>query len=71
MLLFALKYEREGRPQTSSLIQHCQDFGMTSGQLGVVKTLLLHAGADRCASLPTMCLMLELMRHRLRSQPRV
>lgn len=47
-MLFALRYERDGRPQISSLIQRCQDFGMSLSQLGVVRTILLQAGADKC-----------------------
>ncbi len=34
-------------PQISSLIQRCEDFGMPMQQLGAVRTLLLHAGADK------------------------
>ena len=48
-MLFALRYERDGRSEISSLIQRCQDFGMSLSQLGVVRTILLQAGADKCA----------------------
>ncbi len=47
VMLFALRYERDGRPQISSLIQRCQDFGMSLSQLGIVRTILLQAGADK------------------------
>jgi hypothetical protein len=49
VMLFALRYERDGRSEISSLIQRCQDFGMSLSQLGVVRTILLQAGADKCA----------------------
>ena len=49
MMLFALRYERDGRPQISSLIKRCQGFGMRLDQLGIVRTALLQAGADKCA----------------------
>lgn len=50
--LFALRYEQDGRPQISSLIQRCQEFGMPLQQMGAVRSLLLHAGDDRCALKP-------------------
>ena len=50
VMLFALRYERDGRSEISSLIQRCQDFGMSLSQLGIVRTILLQAGADKCAS---------------------
>jgi hypothetical protein len=58
-MLFALRYERDGRSEISSLIQRCQDFGMSLSQLGVVRTILLQAGADKCAParMPVMTLM--------------
>ena len=33
--------------QISSLIQRCEDFGMPLQQMGAVRSLLLHAGADK------------------------
>ena len=50
LMLFALRYERDGRPQISSLIQRCQDLGMSVQQTGAVRSLLLHAGDDQCAA---------------------
>lgn len=47
VMLFALRYERDGRSQISSLIQRCQDCGMDLVQLGAVRTVLLQAGADK------------------------
>lgn len=46
-MLFALRYERDGRSQISSLIQRCQDCGMDLAQLGAVRTVLLQAGTDK------------------------
>lgn len=48
VMLFALRYERDGRPQISSLIQRCQDLGMSAQQTGAVRSLLLHAGDEQC-----------------------
>ena len=47
MMLFALRYERDGQAQLSDLLQRLQDFGLPRQQLGLVRTLLGHAGADK------------------------
>lgn len=46
-MLFALRYERDGREEINRLIKSCQDFGMDLRDFGVVRTLLLRAGADQ------------------------
>ncbi len=46
VILFALRYEKEGRAQIADLVQRLQDFGMSRTQLGCVRTLLELAGAD-------------------------
>ena len=59
VLLFGLRYERDGRPQIASLLQRCQDFGMPGPTLGAVRTMLQHAGDEQCvpeASLKHTCL---------------
>ena len=45
--LFALRYEREGRAQTSDLLQRLSEFGLPRPQLGLVRTLLTHCGSDK------------------------
>ena len=47
MLLFALRYEREGRAQTTELLRHLEARGLSHGQLGLARTLLVQAGAER------------------------
>ena len=47
VLLYALRYEREGRAQVGGLIAALQDMGLPRPQLGLLKTVLQHAGADR------------------------
>mmetsp|Transcript_18589 Transcript_18589/g.56139 ORF Transcript_18589/g.56139 Transcript_18589/m.56139 type:complete len:583 (+) Transcript_18589:324-2072(+) len=47
VMLFALRYERDGREEINRLIKSCQDFGMDLRDFGVVRTLLLRAGADQ------------------------
>ena len=47
MMLFALRYERDGQTQLTDLLQRLQDFGLPRQQLGLVRTLLGHAGADK------------------------
>lgn len=46
-MLFALRYERDGQTQLTDLLQRLQDFGLPRQQLGLVRTLLGHAGADK------------------------
>lgn len=46
-MLFALRYERDGRAQLADLLQRLQDFGLPRSQLGLVRTLLSQAGSDR------------------------
>lgn len=46
-MLFALRYERDGQAQLTDLLQRLQDFGLPRQQLGLVRTLLGHAGADK------------------------
>ena len=46
VVLFALRYEKEGRAQITDLLQRLQDFGMSRNQLGIVRVLLDLAGAD-------------------------
>lgn len=46
-MLFALRYERDGRAQLADLLQRLQDFGLPRSQLGLVRTLLNQAGSDR------------------------
>lgn len=45
--MFALRYEREGRAQTSDLLQRLSEFGLPRPQLGLVRTLLMHCGSDK------------------------
>jgi hypothetical protein len=47
VMLFALRYERDGRVQLADLLQRLQDFGLPRGQLVLVRTLLSQAGSDR------------------------
>ncbi|EIE27427.1 SM/Sec1-family protein [Coccomyxa subellipsoidea C-169] len=47
VMLFALRYERDGQTQLTDLLQRLQDFGLMRQQLGLVRTLLAHAGADK------------------------
>ncbi|KAK9815570.1 hypothetical protein WJX72_006038 [[Myrmecia] bisecta] len=47
VMLFGLRYEREGRAQLGDLLQRLQEFGLQRQQLAVVRTLLLHAGTDK------------------------
>lgn len=47
VMLFALRYERDGREEINRLIKTCQDLGMDLRDFGVVRTLLLRAGADQ------------------------
>ncbi|KAK9816319.1 hypothetical protein WJX74_002302 [Apatococcus lobatus] len=46
VVLFALRYEKEGRAQIADLLQRLQDFGVNKVQLGIVRVLLDLAGAD-------------------------
>ena len=46
VILFALRYEKEGRAQIADLVQRLQDFGMSQTQLGCVRTICELAGAD-------------------------
>jgi vacuolar protein sorting-associated protein 45 len=47
VMLFALRYEREGQAQLTDLLQRLGDFGLPRHQLGLVRTLLQHTGADK------------------------
>ncbi len=47
VLLYALRYERDGQAQISDLLNRLQDHGMPRQQLGLVRTMLAHAGADK------------------------
>ncbi|KAK9839536.1 hypothetical protein WJX81_008245 [Elliptochloris bilobata] len=47
VLLFALRYEREGRAQTTELLRRLEARGLSHGQLGLARTLLVQAGAER------------------------
>ena len=47
MLLYALRYERDGQVQISDLLSRLQDYGLPRQQLGLVRTMLAHAGADK------------------------
>ena len=47
VLLFALRYEREGRAQTMDLLRRLEARGLSHAQLGLARTLLSHAGAER------------------------
>eukprot|EP00884_Botryococcus_braunii_P001179 jgi/Botrbrau1/11061/Bobra.0302s0005.2 len=47
VMLFALRYERDGRVQLADLLQRLQDFGLPRSQLVLVRTLLSQAGSDR------------------------
>ena len=47
VLLFALRYEREGRAQTTELLRRLEARGLSHAQLGLARTLLVHAGAER------------------------
>ena len=46
VVLFALRYEKEGRAQVADLVQRLQDFGVNKTQLGIVRVILDLAGAD-------------------------
>ena len=47
MLLYALRYERDGQAQIIDLLSRLQDYGLPRQQLGLVRTMLAHAGADK------------------------
>ena len=47
VLLYALRYERDGQAQIGDLLSRLQDYGMPRQQLGLVRTMLGHAGADK------------------------
>lgn len=47
VLLFSLRYERDGQAQIGDLLQRLQDYGLPRAQLGLARTLLAHAGADK------------------------
>lgn len=47
VMLFSLRYEREGRAQTSDLLQRLQETGVPRQQLGLVRTLLLNCGQEK------------------------
>ncbi|CAL5223597.1 g6136 [Coccomyxa viridis] len=47
VLLYALRYERDGQAHISNLLTQLQDYGMPRQQLGLVRTMLAHAGADK------------------------
>ncbi len=47
VMLFSLRYEREGRAQTSDLLQRMQETGVARQQLGLVRTLLLNCGQEK------------------------
>ena len=49
VLLYALRYERDGQAQIGDLLSRLQDYGMPRQQLGLVRTMLGHAGADKRA----------------------
>ena len=44
-MLFSLRYEREGRAQTSDLLQ--QEVGVPRQQLALVRTLLVNCGQEK------------------------
>ena len=46
-MLFALRYEREGRAQTSDLLQRLQEYGVPRQQLGLVRILLQNCGQEK------------------------
>ena len=46
-MLFSLRYEREGRAQTSDLLQRMQETGVARQLLGLVRTLLLNCGQEK------------------------
>ena len=46
-MLFSLRYEREGRAQTSDLLQRLQEAGVPRQQLALVRTLLLNCGQEK------------------------
>lgn len=46
-MLFSLRYEREGRAQTSDLLQRLQETGVARPQLALVRTLLLNCGQEK------------------------
>ena len=46
-MLFSLRYEREGRAQTSDLLQRLQESGVPRQQLSLVRTLLLNCGQEK------------------------
>ena len=47
VVILKLTHATSAGLQISSLIQRCEDFGMPMQQLGAVRTLLMHAGADK------------------------
>ncbi|KAL0041923.1 hypothetical protein WJX79_009001 [Trebouxia sp. C0005] len=47
VMLFSLRYEREGRAQTSDLLQRMQETGVARQLLGLVRTLLLNCGQEK------------------------
>ena len=47
VMLFSLRYEREGRAQTSDLLQRLQETGVARPQLALVRTLLLNCGQEK------------------------
>ena len=47
VMLFSLRYEREGRAQTSDLLQRLQEAGVSRQLLGLVRTLLLNCGQEK------------------------
>ncbi len=47
VMLFSLRYEREGRAQTSDLLQRMQENGVARQLLGLVRTLLLNCGQEK------------------------
>jgi hypothetical protein len=46
-MLFALRYERDGRAQLTDLLRILQDFGVPRQQLALVRGVLTQAGTDR------------------------
>ena len=46
VLLYALRYEVDGRRQVSQLMARLQDLGLPRDLLGLLKTLLQHAGSE-------------------------
>ena len=47
VMLFSLRYEREGRAQTSDLLQRLQEGGVPRQLLALVRTLLLNCGQEK------------------------